>query len=299
MTSPRGVADSTATDHPSAPPADRCPNCHRPLDARFCPDCGERRASDRHYSLAHFGEEIAETFTHADGTLWRTFKALVLRPGELTAAYMRGERMRFMKPLSLFLVISVVYFVVSSAAGARTFDTPLRVHMRRSNHGVIATRMVNERLTKRKISLDSYETPFNKASTAHAKSLVIVMVPVFALVVMLLEIRRHRFALQHLIFSLHAYTFLLVLSIVVDGVLVIPIWLIRSGRWILGGQQLDNAVGFVVLLTMGVYYALALGRAYGDGRVAATLKSVALVVSMALILFLYRAFLFFVTYWTT
>ena len=156
-------------------------SCGRPAGTPFCPHCGEERAAHRHYSLAHFGEEVFETFTHADNTLARTFAALLRRPGELTRAYMAGIRMPYMKPLPLFLIINLVYFLWAATMGEHVFDTPLHQH-RNDYYGPHAAQLVDQRVAARGVSKEAYESALNAAATVQAKSLVIAMVPMFALV---------------------------------------------------------------------------------------------------------------------
>jgi hypothetical protein len=90
---------------------ERCVTCDRELATPFCASCGERRASDRKYSLGEFGAEAMEAFLSFDGRVIRTFAALLRRPGELTAAYMRGVRLPYLAPLQCFLLFNLAYAV--------------------------------------------------------------------------------------------------------------------------------------------------------------------------------------------
>jgi hypothetical protein len=48
-----------------------------------------------------------------DSRLWRTLVPLLIRPGELTKNYLEGQRARYMPPFRMYLVLSVVFFVVA------------------------------------------------------------------------------------------------------------------------------------------------------------------------------------------
>jgi hypothetical protein len=213
---------------------------------------------------------------------------------------MRGERVRYTRPLQLFLILNVAFFLVASCTGARVFDTPLWAHMNALPHAPLATRMVEARLAARGITLAQYRIAFNTASTTQAKSLVILMVPMFAAFVWLVNVRRRRFALQHLVFSLHAYSALFIILIVVGGAVesALAVWARWRGAapaW----QTTDQAMSVALVLSFGSYLALALRRAYGDRRAAAALKAVGLCAGLAVVLFAYRFVLFFTTFWTT
>lgn len=271
-------------------------NCGAALPTAFCAQCGEQRASDRHYSLFHFGEEILESFAHLDGSLFRTLKALVRRPGELTAAYMRGERSRYMKPLQLFVIVSVAYFVVAVATNVRTFDTPLRYQVAQWEK---PARMVARRVAERQTTLAQYSEIFNHTSTTQAKTLVIVMIPVFAVLVAAIEFRKRRFALHHVVFSLHTYTALLILLMGADLLVFPPMsFFLRQGALLLHTSA-DGVLSLLTLAGVFAYLRLSLARAYGDGRLSALLKASVMVLGMVAILLAYRVLLFYTAYWAT
>jgi hypothetical protein len=48
-----------------------------------------------------------------DSRLWRTVIPLLVRPGQLTRDYLEGRRARYMPPFRMYLVLSVVFFVVA------------------------------------------------------------------------------------------------------------------------------------------------------------------------------------------
>jgi hypothetical protein len=87
--SPTPASATVLADSPAdgdAVHAERCVSCGLPAGTAFCPRCGERRAADRRYSILHFAHEGAQAFTNADGSLLRTLRILLRRPGELAAA---------------------------------------------------------------------------------------------------------------------------------------------------------------------------------------------------------------------
>ena len=92
----------------------RCENCGATLSARYCGACGQRAEAPVH-SLWHFAEVAIEDLTHADSRVWRTLGALLFRPGYLTREFLSGRRARYLPPVRLYLVISVVFFVWAAA----------------------------------------------------------------------------------------------------------------------------------------------------------------------------------------
>jgi hypothetical protein len=89
-----------------------CENCGAPVGDRYCGHCGQRLEPPVH-SLKHFLHVAAEDLTHADSRLWRTLVALLFRPGQLTREFLAGHRARYLPPLRLYLVLSVVFFLLA------------------------------------------------------------------------------------------------------------------------------------------------------------------------------------------
>jgi hypothetical protein len=109
----------TAPHAPAAPaavvPASQlCENCGAELTQRYCGACGQRREAPVH-SLWHFSRVATEDLTHADSRLWRTLRALLFKPGHLTAEFLAGRRARYLPPVRLYLVLSVLFFLLASA----------------------------------------------------------------------------------------------------------------------------------------------------------------------------------------
>jgi hypothetical protein len=194
--------------------------------------------------------------------------------------------------------MNLVFFLY--AAPSNSFATSLQMHMTAVPHQEMARRVVNARLAMRGITLDRYRDAFDEASATQAKSLVILMVPMFAVVIGLVNVRRRAYALQHLVFSLHAFAVLFLIlvaaALLVEGPML---WWARARGVDLGWQLRDVVVTSATLLAFGTYLALAQRRAYGDGRATAVATAAALCVGYMLVLFAYRFVLFFTAFWAT
>ena len=88
-----------------------CANCHAALAGEYCGVCGQRHEPHVH-TVAHFAGEAFESVSHADSRLWRTLWYLLARPGFLTREFFAGRRVRYLPPFRLYLVISVLFFLV-------------------------------------------------------------------------------------------------------------------------------------------------------------------------------------------
>src|SRR4051812_20920678 len=100
-----------------AAPVWKCPTCVQNVRSAFCPDCGERPLLPRDLTLRGLLDQVVQACANIDGPLLRSFRCLLTKPGELTMAYLRGERKPYALPLQLFLVANVIFFAAQSLAG--------------------------------------------------------------------------------------------------------------------------------------------------------------------------------------
>jgi hypothetical protein len=102
MTAAENAAGHDAPTH--------CENCHAALQGEFCHQCGQ----SIHNPVRHAGhaiEEVFESFWHLDGRLFRTLRDLLV-PGRTALEYLAGHRQRYLPPLRLFVVMSLLAFFV-------------------------------------------------------------------------------------------------------------------------------------------------------------------------------------------
>ena len=89
-----------------------CLNCGTRLTGQYCGHCGQRSAT----RLISIWQLLAEAFGdlfELDSRLWRTLIPLLIRPGQLTRDYLLGRRARYMPPFRMYLVLSLIFFVVA------------------------------------------------------------------------------------------------------------------------------------------------------------------------------------------
>jgi len=94
------------------PDHDNCLNCGTRLRGQYCGTCGQR-ATSRLISLWELTRDAFGDLFELDSRLWRTLAPLLIRPGRLTRDYLEGRRARYMPPFRMYLVLSVVFFVVA------------------------------------------------------------------------------------------------------------------------------------------------------------------------------------------
>ena len=74
------------------------------------------------HTISHFAGEAFESITHADSRLWRTLWFLLAKPGRLTREFFEGKRAGYLPPFRLYLVISLLFFLVVGLPEAISVD---------------------------------------------------------------------------------------------------------------------------------------------------------------------------------
>jgi len=89
-----------------------CLNCGAYMRGQYCAVCGQR-AHSRLISLWELVRDAFGDLFELDSRLWQTLVPLLLRPGRLTHDYLQGRRARYMPPFRMYLVLSLLFFVVA------------------------------------------------------------------------------------------------------------------------------------------------------------------------------------------
>jgi hypothetical protein len=276
-----------------------CVTCGAPMAGRYCSGCGEQASHRHNYSVRHFVEEAIENLLHLDGRVLRSVRALLVSPGLLAADFLRGRRKPYVGPLHLFLIANLIYFFLQPFSAFVPFTTTLKVQTTAFVWSGLAQRMVASKLESRALDAEAYRADFNETAHLQGKSLVIIMVPLFALLVWALYRRARPFLLQHLVFSFYAFAFWLIWVGVSS---ILATWVITAS--VRRGYRpspltMEGGSSAVTLLVFAIYLYLASRRAYGGRPAVTMLKTAILSGWLFAVLTIYRFILFFTTFYAT
>lgn len=268
MSSHGGCAESS---HSSGGNVHHCLNCGAPAPGRYCPACGQETAPDAPDLRALVRSRLSR---HAgpESQLWQTLRLLLLKPGALTLEYARGRRVRYLRPVQLYLWISVVVFGAFQLFG---LDLGLRfvgdrgLPVAKSARAVSAASADGNRLLPVQIILEYVDTPairrfsalppqerftyLRARRTQYVASFLLFVVPLFAVAIGLFYRRQGRRFMEHLVFGLHCQS-LLLLVLLVEAV-VPPLLANILSLWFLA------------------YFGVALHRVYGGSWLAAVVRT--------------------------
>lgn len=224
-----------------------------------------------------------------------SLQALASPPGRLTRDWLDGKRVGYLPPVALFLYVNIAFFLIQSASGVSILSWPLDVHLRNDILG-LAQPLFRATAGAGAASNAKYVAVFNALEVVHAKALVIVMIPLFAVPLMLLPaVRRTRFT-GAIAFSAHYYTYALImlsalfplLSLALQGLAYAGIQNTEHGL----DPTIDHIVSVVQAGLLGWYLARALQTLTKLPRWQRLLCSVALVTVSLGLLRLYHLLVF-------
>jgi ribosomal protein L32 len=324
-----------------------CENCGSPLTGHYCGKCGQA-AVDYRRSFRHVIADVLDSFLNWDSKFFTTIALLILKPWRLTNEFLAGKRVRYVNPLRLYLLASILFFFAVNygakdlrfepgklspkdreelKADLKDQDLPpaarekLEALLRESPSPSSSSSMAPSPATnvpspspapetdkqKREygkigdrpfVMFDEAKstTPFERWIEARAKEkmgehgtkmglfiatlfsnlpyMMLCCIPLFALVLKILYIRRHIFYIDHLIYALHIHTFFYI------GIMLIALATIGLNRTAPG-----PIAGWVIALlwiAFVVQIFLSIRRVYRQGWFISVFK------------FLFGGFVYFV-----
>jgi hypothetical protein len=211
-----------------------------------------------------------------DGRIAATFGAL-LKPGMLTRDYIEGRRARYLSPVRLYLVVSLVYFLVAAAApsldaqnGQQTVGPGIRFGVSGAGPDTLMSPEEREQLLAELESAPWVARPLLKAIATDPKAfranlfttmprVFFAMLPLFAAIVSLFY-RRETFPTS-LVFAVHVHAFSFAALTIAEA------------TKFSGSRTAAGIVGVCALVVVVVYVFIAVRAVFG-GSVAATIAKV-------------------------
>ena len=90
-------------------PFTHCENCGATLAGPHCAQCGQA-AIDYRRSFRHVIVDVLDSFLNWDSKFFATIGLLIVKPWRLTNEFLAGKRVRYLHPLRLYLLASILFF---------------------------------------------------------------------------------------------------------------------------------------------------------------------------------------------
>src|SRR5438876_7376676 len=304
----------------TGPSLTHCENCGAELQGHWCAQCGQA-AIDYRRSFGHVLIDVLNEFLNWDSKFFATIALLILKPWRLTNEFLAGKRVRYVNPLRLYLLASILFFFAVNygardlrfepgklgskdraelEADLKKADLPpaareeLQALLRESSPSPAPSPRTaapspptspetgKERQEYGKIGERPFvvfdqaksTTPFERWIEGRAKEkmgehgtkmglfiatlfsnlpyMMLCCIPLFALVLKILYLRRHIFYIDHLIYALHIHTFFYTAVMLI---VLATIGLNRFASGLIAGSMIALLwIGFVTQIFMSVLF---------------------------------------------
>lgn len=274
-----------------------CKSCGNRFSGVYCNLCGEKVIEPQDRSFRAFLANILIAITFADSRFFKTLWLILSNPGYLSAQYAEGIRVKYVRPLQMFFILNLIYFLFPVL---QLFNSSLRTQMYYLAHGEWVRKLVINRLVHENLSLAGFELMYNAKSAGLAKLLVVVYVMLAAIPLALLFIRkRNRYFTDHVTLSVELACFnILVNAIALSAFLWVVSRLIKIGNLTWNNYLNDNTLTIIFIITNLYFVYRAAYTFYNQRGWKRVAKAVAMIIGLFLALEAYRIILFFITFWS-
>jgi hypothetical protein len=273
-----------------------CKSCGNVFKGYYCNVCGEKVLESSNRSFETFLKKAWLTITFTDNKFAKTLWLIVRNPGFISKEYAEGKRVNYVKPLQVFFVLNLVYFLFPLL---QLFNTSLRTQMYLRTHSKLVQSMIFSKVGKEPLLLRGYELMYNEKSTGLAKLLIIVFVVLAAVPMAIIYRKRNRFFPDHVTLAVELTAF----NLAVNAILL-SIFLMLTNAFLhwthMGWEKyLDDTTLTIIFILTNSYFLFAAGRTFYNQRGKILLFKIVLgLLGLFLALEAYRLILFLITFWT-
>jgi len=287
---------SRRTDHFDYNISRTCQNCHTQFEGKYCPRCSEKVIEPADRTVQGFFSNVFNAFTFIDGKFARSFKYLLLNPGQMSADIARGIQQPYMKPVAFFFVGNFIYFLFPYF---QTFNTSLYNQLHAMPYSNFANQLVSEYAKAHHTTLDSLTPLYNASSTNWSKLLLIVLSLLLLPFMMLLNYNKRSNTADHLLFSIEYASYIIFVPTILFGAATYSLILfgnLFSLDWSVIGEDDYSIYSIGILLAYfqirgtHLFYKLPIWRNL--------LNLIPMIFVFFIVVNLYRFILFLTTLWT-
>ena len=264
-----------------------CKSCGNQFSGLYCNLCGEKVviASDR--SFRKLMSNILVALTFADNKVFKTLLNVVARPGWVSKEITEGRTIRFLKPISLFFVLNLIYFLFPLV---QLFNASLKTQLSTS-YAKLAQQLIAEKMVNLHIrDVNAFQLMYDEKTLGYAKMLVIIFAFIASLPMNLLYRSSKRFFSDHVGLMIELACFNLFVNALLVTMLakILPI-----------GIYLDENAFSILFIITNIYFLLRASSTFYDSNGwKLIIKSIFMLAFLKIALEVYRFMLFLVTIWT-
>ena len=239
-----------------------CRNCGAQTVGRYCHECGQDLLAGVGQPILKLITQILDNVFALEGKTPRSIAHLLVRPGFLSEEYRIGKVNRYVHPVKLFWMSSLIFFAFfisqmdfDNNQNKITSEEVVKIELNNNTSPTdsLTNNTTNDKIKEEKIKkiYKEFQAFMIKNVPKYAPYTTFLLIPIFALLLAWLFRRKKLFYMFHLVFALHFHTFLWIFcSILLIIHIIIPKF------------EFPDWLSFILFLTPGVYLAIGLHRFY-------------------------------------
>ncbi|WP_333819615.1 DUF3667 domain-containing protein [Ohtaekwangia sp.] len=274
-----------------------CKSCSNTFVGLYCNLCGEKVIEPKERKIQSVIGHLLVASTIVDNKFLKSLWYTVTKPGFLSREYVDGRRVMYMRPLQMFFILNLIYFLFPVL---QMFNSSLYTQLHVLPHSKLAQRIVVQMLKKDSMTMTGFELMYNEKTTSLAKLLVVVFVLLASLPLSLIFRKKNRYFTDHVAFSVELTSFNLAVNAIALSVIFAFInMILRITHTSSYGMYLNDLTLTIIFVSTNLYFIFYAARTFYSQRgKRLILKAFAGILGLFVALEVYRFFLFFITIWT-
>ncbi|MBV9960753.1 MAG: DUF3667 domain-containing protein [Parafilimonas sp.] len=304
--------------------AHTCKNCGNIFNGNYCNECGEKVYTEHDKTVLHFFEDAVHFLTHFDSGFLNNIKTIFTKPGKFSFDYCEGKRKKYLKPLSFFMVLVVLYLIFPMATG---LNMPFDFYLRDKNYaqkllehrtGVKVDSLYNEifkasgkinfsspqakyvyqvsyadSILHRYPKIVSLEKNYDHLSEKTSKILLLVIIPLTALALYAVSFYKRRYFFDHLVMATELNSFFVMFDFLITPLIIKFAVIVAPG---IITHFSDEDVGILLYVIFAVFSSIAFRLFYNEAWYLSIPKAIFIAyIHSQIIQVVYKFLLFTVT----
>jgi hypothetical protein len=276
--------------------AHTCKSCDNAFAGLYCNLCGEKVIEPQDRKFKSFISTVLIATTFVDNKFIKSLWSAIRNPGFLSREYVDGRRVKYMRPLQMFFILNLVYFLFPVL---QMFNSSLKTQIYTLPHHKLVHDMVMKKILSEGYSLNGYELMYNEKTTSLAKLLVVVFIILGSVPLSLIFAKKNRYFTDHVALSVELTCFNIAINAIGLSILFGVINKILNLAHMSGKSYLNDQTLTIIFVSTNLYFIFRAAKTfYGQQGKQLILKACLGILGLFVALEVYRFILFFLTFWS-